>query len=37
VKRVYQQALERFGPVDGELLPVALLEEQAGVELRLPP
>jgi 3-hydroxyisobutyrate dehydrogenase len=34
VKTVYQQALERFGPVDGELLPVALLEEQAGVELR---
>jgi 3-hydroxyisobutyrate dehydrogenase len=37
VKSVYQQALERFGPVDGELLPVALLEEQAGVELRWPP
>jgi 3-hydroxyisobutyrate dehydrogenase len=37
VKRVYEQALERFGPVDGELLPVALLEEQAGVELRSPP
>jgi len=37
VKTVYQQALERFGPVDGELLPVALLEEQAGVELRSPP
>jgi 3-hydroxyisobutyrate dehydrogenase len=37
VKRVYQQALERFGPVDGELLPVALLEEQAGVDLRSPP
>jgi 3-hydroxyisobutyrate dehydrogenase len=37
VKRVYQQALERFGPIDGELLPVALLEEQAGVELRSPP
>ena len=37
VKRVYRQALERFGPVDGELLAVALLEEQAGVELRSPP
>jgi 3-hydroxyisobutyrate dehydrogenase len=37
VKRVYQQALERFGPVDGELLAVALLEQQAGVELRSPP
>ena len=37
VKRVYQEALERFGPVDGELLPVALLEERAGVELRSPP
>jgi 3-hydroxyisobutyrate dehydrogenase len=36
VKRVYQQALERFGPVDGELLAVALLEEQAGIELRSP-
>jgi len=36
VKGVYQEALERFGPVDGELLPVALLEEQAGVELRSP-
>ena len=37
VKRVYRQALERFGPVDGELIAVALLEEQAGVELRSPP
>src|SRR5262249_55945817 len=37
VRRVHQQALERFGPVDGELLAVALLEEQAGVELRSPP
>jgi 3-hydroxyisobutyrate dehydrogenase len=34
VKTIYEQALERFGPVDGELLPVALLEEQAGIELR---
>jgi 3-hydroxyisobutyrate dehydrogenase len=34
VKRVYQEALDRFGPVDGELLSMALLEEQAGVELR---
>jgi 3-hydroxyisobutyrate dehydrogenase len=37
VRRVYEQTLERFGPVDGELLAVALLEEQAGVELRSPP
>jgi 3-hydroxyisobutyrate dehydrogenase len=36
VQSVYQETLERFGPVDGELLPVALLEEQAGVELRAP-
>jgi 3-hydroxyisobutyrate dehydrogenase-like beta-hydroxyacid dehydrogenase len=37
VKRIYQQALKRFGPVDGELLAVAFLEERAGVELRSPP
>lgn len=34
VERVYQQALSRYGPVGGELLAVALLEEQAGIRLR---
>jgi 3-hydroxyisobutyrate dehydrogenase len=34
VQRTYQQALARYGPVDGELLAVALLEEQAHVDLR---
>jgi 3-hydroxyisobutyrate dehydrogenase len=34
VRRVYREALERYGAVDGELLAVALLEEQAGVLLR---
>jgi 3-hydroxyisobutyrate dehydrogenase len=34
VRRVYGEALERYGAVDGELLAVALLEEQAGVRLR---
>lgn len=33
-ERIYQRALRRYGPVDGELLPVALLEEQAGLRLR---
>ena len=33
VERTYQRALARYGPVDGELLPVAMLEEQAGVRL----
>jgi 3-hydroxyisobutyrate dehydrogenase len=33
VHRTYQQALARYGPVDGELLAVALLEEQAGLDL----
>jgi 3-hydroxyisobutyrate dehydrogenase len=36
VERTYQRALARFGPADGELLPVAMLEEQAGVQLRHP-
>ncbi|MEU9348416.1 NAD(P)-dependent oxidoreductase [Streptomyces sp. NPDC048278] len=31
---VHRRALERFGPVDGELLAVALLEEWAGTLLR---
>ncbi|MYS22080.1 3-hydroxyisobutyrate dehydrogenase, partial [Streptomyces sp. DvalAA-14] len=34
VRGLYQQALERYGPADGELLAVALLEERAGVRLR---
>ena len=36
VTDVYRRALDRYGPVDGELLAVALLEEQAGLELRHP-
>lgn len=34
VERTYQRALARFGAVDGELLTVALLEEEAGRRLR---
>lgn len=34
VRRTYQRALARYGPVDGELLAVALLEEEAGHKLR---
>jgi 3-hydroxyisobutyrate dehydrogenase len=34
VAQTYKRALARYGPVDGELLPVAMLEEQAGVQLR---
>ena len=34
VADVYQRALRRYGPVDGELLAVKLLEEQAGLQLR---
>ena len=34
VADVYQRALRRYGPVDGELLAVTLLEEQAGLQLR---
>jgi 3-hydroxyisobutyrate dehydrogenase len=34
VERIYQSALDRYGPADGELLAVALLEEQAGIRLR---
>lgn len=37
VTRTYQRALERYGPVEGELLAVALLEEQAGLRLRHQP
>lgn len=34
VLRLHRRALERFGPVNGELLAVALLEEVAGTLLR---
>ncbi|GHH40072.1 NAD(P)-dependent oxidoreductase [Lentzea cavernae] len=34
VTRVHRQAAERFGPVDGELMAIALLEERAGALLR---
>jgi len=34
VRGLHQEALERYGPIDGELLAVALLEEQAGTQLR---
>ena len=34
VTRLYEDALDRFGPVLGELLAARLLEEQAGIELR---
>jgi 3-hydroxyisobutyrate dehydrogenase len=34
VRRVYADALATYGPVDGELLSVALLEERAGLRLR---
>jgi 3-hydroxyisobutyrate dehydrogenase len=37
IHRTYQQALARFGPADGELLAVALLEEQADLDLRSQP
>ena len=33
VQRAYRDALERYGPIDGELLAVARLEERAGVRL----
>lgn len=34
VHRVYERALRRYGPADGELLAVKLLEERAGLRLR---
>lgn len=37
VADVYQRALGRYGPVDGELLGVTFLEEQAGLQLRHSP
>jgi 3-hydroxyisobutyrate dehydrogenase len=36
-EHTYQRALRRYGPVKGELLAVALLEEQAGIRLRHQP
>jgi 3-hydroxyisobutyrate dehydrogenase len=34
VRRLYAQALDHYGPADGELLAVKLLEERAGLRLR---
>jgi 3-hydroxyisobutyrate dehydrogenase len=34
VHQTYQRALRRYGPAAGELLAVALLEEEAGIRLR---
>jgi 3-hydroxyisobutyrate dehydrogenase len=34
VLQTYRRALARFGPADGELLAVALLEDEAGLKLR---
>ncbi|MDX3075417.1 NAD(P)-dependent oxidoreductase [Streptomyces sp. MI02-7b] len=36
VRRLHEEALEHYGPADGELLAVALLEEKAGRLLRHP-
>ncbi|GAA1959736.1 NAD(P)-dependent oxidoreductase [Amycolatopsis minnesotensis] len=36
VARTHRRALARYGPADGELLAVALLEEEAGLRLRDP-
>ena len=33
VARLYREALERFGAIDGELLAAKLLEERAGIRL----
>jgi 3-hydroxyisobutyrate dehydrogenase len=35
VRGLYASALERYGPVDGELLAVKLLEERSGVSLNV--
>jgi 3-hydroxyisobutyrate dehydrogenase len=37
VTDVYRRAVQRHGPADGELLSIALLEEQAGRQLRQSP
>jgi len=34
VRQTYRRALARFGPVDGELLAVSLLEDETGQKLR---
>jgi 3-hydroxyisobutyrate dehydrogenase len=34
VRRLYARALDRYGPADGELLAVKLLEERANLRLR---
>jgi 3-hydroxyisobutyrate dehydrogenase len=34
VRETYARALERFGAVDGQLLPVAMLEQESGIDLR---
>jgi len=36
VADVYRRAVQRYGPADGELLSIALLEQQAGGQLRHP-
>jgi 3-hydroxyisobutyrate dehydrogenase len=36
VADLYRRAVQRYGPADGELLSIALLEEQAGRQLRHP-
>jgi 3-hydroxyisobutyrate dehydrogenase len=37
VRRTYRRALDRFGPAEGELLAVSLLEDEAGDKLRAAP
>jgi 3-hydroxyisobutyrate dehydrogenase len=37
VEQIYQRALARYGPANGELLAVAMMEEDAGVLLRRQP
>ena len=37
VRRTYRRALDRFGPAEGELLAVSLLEDEAGDKLRTTP
>jgi 3-hydroxyisobutyrate dehydrogenase len=37
VRRTYHRALARFGPAEGGLLAVGLLEEEAGDKLRAAP
>jgi len=37
VRRTYRRALTRFGPAEGELLAVSLLEDEAGDNLRTTP